>query len=164
MRFLTSIQGTESSLFYSIIITGYIMKKILVLCGLLFLPMQVMATAPPAEEAGKLDWSVQTSWKISVKPLDFSHSLDNKLVYVLGDDSKVHIYDVKGKKKGAIPVDKSTVAIDIAPRGEMLFLIDQNNTYTAIDISFTQIIDISGSPFLGKEDAPVTMIVFSDFE
>ncbi|MBW2329325.1 MAG: hypothetical protein JRF04_06960 [Deltaproteobacteria bacterium] len=140
------------------------MKSTLILCGLLLLPGQVLAATPPAKDIGALDWSVKTSWKLSTKPLDFAQSLDNKLVYVLGNDSKVHIYGVDGKEMGTIPVDKSTVAIDIAPRGEMLYLVDDNNTYTAIDISFTQNIDITGAPFLGKENAQITMIVFSDFE
>ncbi len=140
------------------------MKNTLILCGLLLLPGQVLAVTPPAKEIGALDWSVKTSWKLSTKPLDFAQSLDNKLVYVLGDDSKVHIYAVDGKEMGTIKVDKSTVAIDIAPRGEMLFLVDSNSTYTAIDVSFTQNIDITGAPFLGNENAPVTMVVFSDFQ
>lgn len=140
------------------------MKNTLILCGLLLLPGQVLAATPPAKDIGALDWSVKTSWKLSTKPLDFAQSLDNKLVYVLGDDSKVHIYGVDGKKMGAIEVDKSTIAIDIAPRGEMLFLVDSNSTYTAIDVSFTQNIDITGAPFLGNENAPVTMVVFSDFQ
>jgi len=140
------------------------MKNTLILCGLLLLPGQVLAGTPPAKDIGALDWSVQNTWKLSTKPIDFAQSLDNKLVYVLGNDSKVHIYGVDGKEMGAIDVDKSTIAIDIAPRGEMLFLVDNNSTYTAIDVSFTQNINITGAPFLGNENAQVTMVVFSDFQ
>ena len=140
------------------------MKNTLILCGLLLLPGQVLAVTPPAKDIGALDWSVKTSWKLKAKPLDFAQSLDNKLVYVLSNDSMVHIYADDGTEMGTIKVDKSTVAIDIAPRGEMLYLVDDNNTYTAIDISFTQNIDITEAPFLGNENAQVTMIVFSDFQ
>ena len=140
------------------------MKKTLALCSLLLLPGQLMAATPPAKDSGALDWSVQKSWKLSVKPVDFAQSLDNKFVYVLGEDSKVYIYSTAGKELGNIPVDKSTTAIDIAPRGEMLFLVNGDNTYTSINIAFTQDIDISGTPFLGNENAPVAMVVFSDFQ
>ncbi len=140
------------------------MKKTLALCSLLLLPGQLFAATPPAKDSGSLDWSVQKSWKLSVQPIDFAQSLDNKFVYVLGEDSKVYIYSAAGKELGNIPVDKNTTAIDIAPRGEMLFLVNGDNTYTAISIAFTQDIDISGSPFLGNENAPVAMVVFSDFQ
>ncbi len=140
------------------------MKKTLLLCSLLLVPVQALANTPPAKDTGSLDWSVQKTWKLSTKPVDFVQSLDNKMVYVLEEDSQVHIYSINGKEMGTIPVDKSTVAIDIAPRGEMLYLVDDNNTYTSIGVSFTQKIDVSGSPFLGKENAPVTMVVFSDFQ
>ncbi len=78
------------------------MKKSLVLCGLLLLPAQLQAATPPAKNTGDLDWSIQKTWKLSTKPLDFAQSLDNKMVYVLGEDSKVHIYAVDGKKMGII--------------------------------------------------------------
>jgi len=140
------------------------MKKTFVLCGLLLLPGQLLAATPPANNTGDLDWSIKNSWTLPTKPLDFVQSLDNKMVYVLGEDSKVHIYAVNGKEMGTIPVDKTTTAIDIAPRGEMLYLVNSKNTYTAIDISFTKKIDTSGAPFLGNENAAVTMVVFSDFQ
>jgi len=140
------------------------MKKTLVLCALLLLPGQLQAAQPPAKGTGSLDWSIQKSWKLQTKPIDFAQSLDNKMVYVLGEDSKVYIYSVNGKQMGVLPVDKSTTSIDIAPRGEKLYLVGSDNTYTAIDISFTRKIDTSGAPFLGKENAAVTMVVFSDFQ
>ncbi|MCI5221790.1 MAG: disulfide bond formation protein DsbA [Candidatus Electrothrix sp. AR4] len=140
------------------------MNKTLVLCTLLLLPNQIMAAAPPEKEASTLKWSTQKTWKLSSQPVDFVQSLDNKLVFVLGEDSKVYIYTVDGVEQGSIPVAKETMAIDIAPRGEMLYLIDSNKTYTALDISFAQHIDTTGSPFIGKKDAPVTLVVFSDFQ
>jgi len=140
------------------------MKKALVLCGMLLLPGQLSAATPPADKAGALDWSVKKSWNLSAKPLDFVQSLDNKMVYVLEGDNKVHIYTIDGKEMGTVPVDKTTTAIDIAPRGEMLYLVNSDKTYTAIDISFTKTINISGAPFLGNENAPITMVVFSDFQ
>ena len=138
------------------------MKKALALCCLLFLPSQLMAAEAPA--TGTLAWSVVESWKIDTKPIDFAQSLDGRTVFVLGDDSKVHLYSYSGEKLGAIPVDKTTVALDIAPRGEMLYLVDGNSTYKAVDISFIQDIDVAGSPFLGKAEAPVAIVVFSDFQ
>ena len=145
---------------------GEKMKKTLTICILLLLSSsQVLAKNISTTSATALTTSPLTTWQMNVKPLDFAHSLDNKLVFVLGDDSKVHIYTAAdGTELGSIPVARETVAIDIAPRGEKLFLVDGNKKYTAMDISFVHAIDTAGSPFLGKENAPVTLVVFSDFQ
>jgi len=142
------------------------MLKKIILCAVLLLPLSTHAQELKKNKtSGDLNWSVQTTWTIPVKPLDIAQSLDNKKVFILGADAKVYIFTPDGKKLGDLPVDANTNAIDIAPRGEMLYLINsQSNTYTAIDISFNQKIDITGAPVLGKADAPVTLILFSDFE
>ena len=140
------------------------MKKAFLFSLFLLLPAQVSAVTPTSADTGSLDWTVKDTWKVAVKPLDFTQSLDQKLVYILGEDQTVYIYSAKGKKLGSIPVDKNTTAIDIAPQGEILYLMGTDKTYTAIDISFVKKIDVTGSPFLGRKDAIVTMVVFSDFQ
>ncbi len=140
---------------------------------LLFMPLAaciMLGSVPPQAAQAKttanaIDWSISASWNMPCEPLDFVHSLDNKKVFVLCDDSKVHIYTPAGKELGTIAVDKNVTGIDIAPRGEALYLISKTGkSYTAIDVSFTQKIDIKGAPFVGNENAPVTMVVFSDFQ
>ena len=142
------------------------MLKKIILCALLLLPLSAHALELKKNHtSGDLNWSVQTTWTIPTKPLDIAQSLDNKKVFILGADAKVYIFTPDGKKLGELPVDANTSAIDIAPRGEMLYLINsKSNTYTAVDISFNQKIDITGAPVQGKVDAPVTLIVYSDFE
>ena len=142
------------------------MLKKIIFCSFLLLPLSTHAQELKKNNtSGDLNWSVQATWTLPAKPLDIAQSLDNKKVFILGADSKVHIFTPDGKKMGDLPVDANTTAIDIAPRGEMLYLINgKSNSYTAIDISFNQKIDITGAPVQGKADAPVTLIVFSDFE
>ncbi|WP_319588479.1 thioredoxin domain-containing protein [uncultured Desulfobulbus sp.] len=141
------------------------MLKKTILCAALLLPLTVQAQEPKKTTASDLNWSVQASWPIPAKPLDVAQSLDNKKVFILGADAKVYIFTPDGKQLGALPVDPNVNAIDIAARGEMLYLVNsKTNTYTAIDVSFNQKIDVTGAPVRGKVDAPVTLVVFSDFE
>jgi len=142
------------------------MLKKTLLCAALLLPLTVQAQEPKKNtDAGDLNWSVQASWPIPAKPVDIAQSLDNKKVFILGADSKVYIFTPDGKQLGALPVDSGVNAIDIAARGEMLYLVnDKTKTYTAIDVSFNQKIDVIGAPVRGAENAPVTLVLFSDFE
>ena len=142
------------------------MLKKTLLCAALLLPLAVQAEELKKNNAaGDLNWSVQASWPIPAKPLDIAQSLDNKKVFILAADAKVYIFSPDGKQLGSLPVDPSVNAIDIAARGEMLYLVNnKTNTYTAIDVSFNQKIDITGAPVRGKVDAPVTLVLFSDFE
>ena len=142
------------------------MLKKTILAVALLLPLSAQAQeVKKTNVSGDLNWTVQANWSLPAKPLDLVHSLDNKKVFILTADSKVLIFTADGRKLGEMPVEADTVAIDIAPRGEMLYLINgRTNSFTAMDIGFSQQIDITGAPVRGKVDAPVTLVVFSDFE
>lgn len=141
------------------------LKKTVTFSALLLLPLMASSVPLSASQNSAIDTSVTATWKIDAKPLDMVHTLDNKRVFILGDDSKVHVFSAEGGKQGEIQVDKGVTAIDIAPRGELLYLVNQtDNTFTSLTISFTATIDISGAPFLGDENAPVALAIFSDFQ
>ena len=138
------------------------LKKTLFISALLLLPLIAL---PQPSQASTIDTSVVVNWKIDAKPLDMVHTLDNKRVFILGDDSMVHVFTADGKKQGSIKVDQGVTSIDIAPRGELLYLANgKNNTFSALTVSFTTPIDVTGAPFLGNENAPVVLAIFSDFQ
>lgn len=136
------------------------------LAALIFCFSAAQTSAGPVQNIpAKVDWQVQGEWKLPASPLDVVYSLDQKHVFVLTDQHQILIYDPTGKLEGNIPVSKGVKAIDIAPRGENLYLIDsEKNTFTSLAVDFILPINIAGSPFLGKENAPVTIVEFSDFE
>lgn len=124
-------------------------------------------SAPVAQEGqdNKVEWQFVKRWQISGKTLDMVHSLDGKYIYMLNDKNQVQIYNNSGILQGSVPVTKGVSAIDIAPQGEVLYLINNNdNSFSSVDISFVQDIDVTGSPFEGPADAPITIAVFTDFE
>ena len=140
-------------------------KRRMIFSFLIIMPLMFTSFPLKASQGSSVDTSVVTTWKIDAKPLGMVHTLDNKRVFILGDDSKVHVFSADGKKQGDIEVDKGVTSIDIAPRGELLYLMNsKDNTFTSLSISFTTTIDVTDAPFLGNENAPVVLALFSDFQ
>ena len=134
---------------------------------ILMLPGQLLAenVQNKTQSNGTVEWTTASSWSLPAKPMDLVHSLDNKKVFILTDDHKVHIYSVQGQLLGAIPVGEGVTAIDIEPRGQALYLVDsKTNTFTTLQVEFIVEINTKNAPFLGKENAPVELVIFTDFE
>ena len=113
----------------------------------------------------RLEWAQQESWGTSGKPLDLVRSLDGKYTFILNDQQQIVVYDQQGTVQGQIPVGKGVQAIDIAPQGETLYLIDQEaSSFTSIAIDFVIDIDTAGSPIKGDPKSPVSIVVFTDFQ
>ena len=85
-----------------------------------------------------IDWSKKKTWTLTSVPRDFAVSFDKEKVFILEEDNKVRVYanSYNGNRLGIIDVSPRTVAIDIAPRGGMLYLIGSDSTYTAIEIVY----------------------------
>ncbi len=142
-------------------------KQCIAACAILMLSFSASSAlaVADAKSPSRVQWQVEKSWKLPGKPLDIVHSLDGKRVFVLTNQEQVLIYTAAGNLLGKIAVDKGVSAIDIAPRGEKLFLINQtDNSFTNLSVDYVVDINTAGSPFLGKENAPVTIAVFTDFE
>lgn len=143
-------------------------KHVITGCALLFSLCGSSALAQPAPVAtgaAKLDWNIEKTWDLPAKPLDLVYGLDGKHVFILTDQHTVLIYTSQGELKGSIPVDKGVSAIDIEPRGNRLYLIDQEKkTFSDLSVDFIANINIKGSPFRGLDTAPVVIAVFTDFE
>ncbi len=142
-------------------------KQCLAACAILMLSFSTSSAfaAADAKGTGKVLWHVEKNWEIPNKPLDIVYALDGKRVFILTDQAKVSIYTAEGTLLGNIDVDKGVTAIDIAPRGEKLYLINQkDNSFTDLSVDFVVNINTEGSPYLGNANAPVTIAVFTDFE
>ncbi|MCI5131697.1 MAG: hypothetical protein D3904_09265 [Candidatus Electrothrix sp. EH2] len=115
------------------------MKKhfILYLLPLLFF-FQATTNAYGENVSKVIDWSKKKTWTLTSRPRDFAASFDKKKIFILEEDNKVRVYanSYNGNRLGIIDVPPSTVAIDIAPRGGMLYLIGSDKTYTAIEIIY----------------------------
>jgi len=139
------------------------LKLISLLVVILLLPLQLLAE--DLDEKRPPDWETDITWAMDATPLDLAISLDQRKAFILGDDNKIHIFSTDGEKLGEIPVEPGVSNITVSPRGERIFLTNKaQKTYSAISISFPVNINVSKAPFIGNANAPVNMVVFSDFQ
>jgi len=142
-------------------------KQSIAACAILMFSFSTTTALAAADAKGssKIQLQVEKTWKLPEKPLDIVYSLDGKRVFILTAQEQVLVYKANGELLGKIDVEKGVSAIDIAPRGEKLFLINQKkNSFTDISVDFVVNVDVAGSPFVGNANAPVTLAVFTDFE
>lgn len=140
------------------------MLKNIVYCTAFLLCLAVPAATNAAEQ--NLQWSVQNTWSLPFTPIAFAQSLvDDQIVFILSDNARVHIYTAEGKKLGELPVEPGTDSLAVSPRGEKIHLLNtKTKKYSSLDVQYKKEVDLSGAPIRGKTDAPVTLILFSDFE
>lgn len=140
----------------------------LVACAALLLssvPALADSATPLAGKDNKVEWQQISQWKIDGQPIDFAHSLDGKLVYVLNNQNQVVIYDTNGQLQGKLSVPEGTSRIAIAPQGEALYLTNgKTKTFTSLAINFIFDIQTAGSPVKGNVNSPVSLVIFTDFE
>jgi len=112
------------------------MKTVLALSLLLLLSAQSAEALSPARAARFLDtWSLMNTWDAGIMPLDFAQTRDKKLVFMLGSDSRVHVYSAVGEHLGSVPPAGRPAAMDIQARGKLLYVVDRNGICTIHNIS-----------------------------
>ncbi len=97
-------------------------------------------------------------------PKQVTSTADGRRLYVLTEDSQILIYSLGGELQGKVAVDPD---IDqISPLGPQHLLLQKNALKQAVVamLEISQQIDISNSPILGDETAPVTIAIYDDFE
>lgn len=123
----------------------------------------LIITASPCFAA--LEWSVQSRWQVGASPVDVAVSLNDKWVFVLNDQGEVLVFSTDGSLKEKITVGKHIDQIKVGPRENLLYLNSrQNKTVEIVELDFIQNINTAGSPYKGPVDAPVVIVVFSEFE
>lgn len=134
------------------------MKKIVALCVplIVFFSVQLGWT--------KVFHSVNQTYTTASSPIDVAGSVDGKYTFVLTEGGKVIIYKESGEKE-EITVDPAFDKIFVSEAGDKIWLSSKkDNKVQEVFVDFVKQINISDSPFLGEENAPVVITVFSDFQ
>ena len=117
----------------------------------------------------KVDSEMSNSFKAANAPLDLASSVNGKYVFVLSKGS-VGIYTNDGKLVDAIAVDPSfnrisVSGLDLANIEDKIFLSSESTgNVQELSYSFIVSIDTTNAPFLGMPNAPVNIVIFSDFQ
>jgi hypothetical protein len=118
-----------------------------------------------AEAHASIEWTLERAFKLDQSPLDVACSTDGRWVFVLTDEGSLLIYSAEGKLSDRIAVGTHIDSIKAGREAHNLFLVSRKNkTVEEIVLDFIYDIDISGSPFKGKESAPVIITVFNDYQ
>lgn len=130
---------------------------------LLTLSLLLLAFVLPAN--AEVESTILETIQLKNKPVDVEVALSSQDVYVLDNRGLVSIYDRSGKLKDTLEVGKKYTQIRLSPREDFLFLSSEKDKTVEIrTITFVQKIDTTGSPFKGPANAPVEIVVFSDFQ
>jgi len=134
------------------------MRRILIFFAVLSLTLPAMAGA-------KVVSSVKKTVLLPTTPVDVAMSQDGEWTFVLMRGGRLAIYDKNNKLNDTVTVDPAASAIALSVTGDrVLVTSDKGKKLQEVEIDFIRKIDIAESPFLGPENAPVTLVLFSDFQ
>lgn len=113
----------------------------------------------------EVEWQVQKTLTLEKKPLDVIMSVQGSWLFVLTDDGIVQIYNSAGVLKDQIEVGRHVDSIAAGPEDNILIVKSKKEkTVQRISFEFIREINVTGSPYKGNPDAPVVIVVFSDYQ
>jgi hypothetical protein len=138
-------------------------KRMIVLV-LALLVVVAWASFPKLAQAD-VEWKVFRSLDLKATPLDVAPSMDGQRLFVL-TPGEILVYSIpEGKVTDHFPVDQEFDRIVSIPRGDTLTISSsKKKTLQVIMLETIFKIDVSGLPFKGPKDAPVTIAVYDDYQ
>ncbi len=139
-------------------------KKIVMVSFFVLLLVGVSTFSPRAVQAD-VEWKVLRNVDLKAAPLDVAPSPDGQRLFIL-TRGEILIYSLpEGKVIDQIRVDKEFDHIVSLPRTDTLTISSSTKKSLQV-IMFESIykIDVSGLPFKGPQNAPVTIAVFDDYQ
>jgi predicted DsbA family dithiol-disulfide isomerase len=105
------------------------------------------------------------SFAIEGVPLSVVMTYDGQSLYVLTDKNEVLIYGSEGGLRDRLKLDEPTDSLLVSPRGDALILgSKEKKSVRIMALDFIRNIPTAGSAFRGPENAPVSVVLFTDFQ
>ncbi len=129
----------------------------------IFLGLMVNFMCIPHLLAANVEWTPKEQLELGASTLDITTSLDGRWIFILAP-GEILVYSISEEKVvNRIPIDKAFDRLTHSPRTNTLILgSGTEKILKIIELEVIHNIAISGLPFKGPEDAPVTIAVFGD--
>ena len=112
-----------------------------------------------------VDWNVLKTFNLEEPPLDIAFSGNRNHIYVLNNKGQILIFNPSGSLLDKIEVGPDIDRMQLIQGSDVLFLTSRKNkTIQIVQLDFVQKINNAGSPYLGPDNAPVVIAVFSEFQ
>lgn len=113
----------------------------------------------------EVDWSVLKTLNLEEPPLDVAFSGNRNHIYVLNNKGQILIFNPAGNLLDKIEIGPDIDRMKLIQGSDVLFLTSRKNkTIQIVQLDFVQKINIAGSPYMGPDNAPVVIAVFSEFQ
>jgi len=97
--------------------------------------------------------------------VDVAVTPDGRWTFALTANGDVLIYSAVGKLEDTLHVGGGFDRVACSVSGDKIYLSNlAAGRLQIVEIEFVKTIDTAGSPFLGPPGAPVTVVVFSEFQ
>jgi len=112
-----------------------------------------------------IEWTEKKQIKLEVAPIDMVTSPDGKWLIVLSS-GEILVYSIpEGKVISRMPVDKAFDKLTYSATDETIIL----SSSARKTMEFVQMVEVhkfslEALPFKGPKNAPVTVVVFSDYQ
>ena len=112
-----------------------------------------------------MEWKVIQKLDLKNTPLDIASSADGQWLFILTPGEILVFSTQEGKITEQVPVDPSVDRITAFPRGNVVAVSSSTQkTLQIIYLETVHKIDVTGLPFKGPQDAPVTIAIFTDYQ
>jgi DNA-binding beta-propeller fold protein YncE len=119
----------------------------------------------PVGAHATVEWQSIQTIEIGKRLVDVAVTPDGRRTFVLTADGNVLIYSAAGKLEDMLQVGAGFDGISCSADGDRVYLSNRAaGKLQIVEVDFIREINTAGSPFLGPPDAPVTVVVFSDFQ
>ena len=140
------------------------MKRIVLTVGMLVILMASWLFVPQSGHAD-VEWTVKNRLDLKVPPLDIAVSADEQWIFILAPGEILVYSAVEDKVVKHIPLSQDYDTLKHSAKNNTLILSSRSRkTVKIIQLGLVPRITISGLPFQGPEHAPVTIVVFTDYQ